>query len=81
MPRRGEPTGGTDLTRRLAKRHGKPHRVVDLSGSPNVAAVRRWLVRTKPQALNVAGPRESQNRGIAAEAAEFLRQLFSGKDA
>lgn len=78
---RGKPSGGTELTRRLARRHGKPYRVIDLSQSPDAAVVRRWLARTRPKTLNVAGPRESQNRGIGAQAAELLKEVLSAKDA
>ncbi len=73
---RGRPTGGTELTRQLALRHGKPVHVVDLSARPGVAKTRRWLMRYGRGVLNVAGPRESQSPGIGAEAAQFLRNLF-----
>ena len=73
---RGRPSGGTELTLRLAERHRKPHLVVDLcNASP--AKVRRWLAQTRPATLNVAGPRESQALGIGALACDFLIQLFS----
>jgi hypothetical protein len=78
---RGQPTGGTELTRRLARRHGKPHRVVDLDQPIDWPAIRRWLARHGTGTLNVAGPRESQCPGIHAQAAEFLRELLSGKPA
>jgi len=76
---RGQPTGGTELTWRLAQRHGKPHRVVDLQQPIDWSAVRRWLRKRGTGTLNVAGPRESQCPGIHAQAAEFLRELLSGK--
>ncbi len=74
---RGEIRGGTLLTRQLAERHRKPCLVVDLDNPPEVPAVRRWLAASRPAALNVAGPRESQNPGIAALTAEFLRRLLA----
>ncbi len=73
---RGRPTGGTELTRLLALRHGKPLHVVDLSAKPALAKARRWLARYGRGVLNVAGPRESQSPGIGAQAAEFLRKLL-----
>jgi hypothetical protein len=73
---RGRPSGGTDLTLRLARRHGKPHLVVDLN-EPALAKVRLWLAKNKPATLNVAGPRESQAPGIAAQATDLLVRLFS----
>jgi predicted Rossmann-fold nucleotide-binding protein len=73
---RGRPGGGTELTQRLAERHGKPHLVVDLEESPQPDDAARWLQALRPAVLNVAGPRESQSPGIGAEAAGFLRRLF-----
>ncbi len=74
---RGRPAGGTELTLRLARRHGRPALVVDLAAKPDAGKVRRWLARHARGALNVAGPRESQSPGIAAEAAEFLRRALA----
>jgi hypothetical protein len=71
----GRPSGGTELTLRLAERHQRPYLVVD-AGAPPSAKVRRWLAKIRPATLNVAGPRESQAPGIAAQAAEFLTRLF-----
>ncbi len=73
---RGELSGGTELTRRLAGRHQKPCFVVDLDAMSEPEAVRRWLVESRVQTLNVAGPRESQNRGISADARQVLETLF-----
>ncbi len=75
---RGRPSGGTELTARLADRHGKPRRNVDLDKPPDPDQVRRWLQEHKPGILNVAGPRECQNPGIAAQAAEYLRMVLAG---
>jgi hypothetical protein len=75
---RGCPSGGTELTLRLAVRHKRPHRAVDLNNPPPPGQLRRWLSKVRPATLNVAGPRESQAPGIAAEAAEFLVRLFAG---
>ena len=74
---RGVPTGGTELTVRLAREHGRPCLVVDLDAAPSAAAVADWLRAHQVRILNVAGPRESQSPGIAAAAAEFLRQVFA----
>ncbi len=73
---RGQPTGGTELTLRLAQRHGKPHLAVDLQQPIDPQAIRRWLAEHGRGTLNVAGPRESQSPGIHAEAREFLRRLL-----
>jgi hypothetical protein len=74
---RGRPSGGTELTRRLALRHEKPLLAVDLETAADFGAVRRWLSETPVGTLNVAGPRESQAPGISAEAREFLLGVFS----
>lgn len=74
---RGELKGGTALTRELAERHGRPCLVVDLDHPPDVDAIRRWIVASRADTLNVAGPRESQSPGISARAADLLRRLFA----
>ncbi len=74
---RGEPCGGTELTVRLARQHGRPCLTVDLDAPPAPARLRRWLAGQEIRILNVAGPRESQNPGIGAQAAESLRKLFT----
>jgi hypothetical protein len=73
----GEPSGGTELTVRLAQRHGRPHRVVDLSAGVSPEEVADWLHAGEVRVLNVAGPRESQSPGIALAAAAFLRQVLA----
>ena len=55
----GRPTGGTALTIRLARRHGKPCLVVDLKKPPDPSSLRAWLEKKQIGVLNVAGPRES----------------------
>ncbi len=77
---RGQTRGGTELTRQLAERHGRPCLVVDLGAGGEVEAIRRWLDEVRPGVLNVAGPRESQSTGIEAEARRVLEQAL-GKDA
>jgi hypothetical protein len=73
---RGEPTGGTDLTVRLAQRHGKPCLIVDPRREASVAETIAWLALHRPRRLNVAGPRESQSVGIAGETLKFLCRLW-----
>jgi hypothetical protein len=72
----GALVGGTRFTWVLAERHGRPCRVVDLAVQPDPAETRAWLEGLSGDVLNVAGPRESQSPGIAAQAAEFLRRVF-----
>jgi hypothetical protein len=74
---RGEPIGGTALTIRIAQKHARPLLVVDLARSETSAAdVRQWIEAGGYRVLNVAGPRESQQPGIAQQAAEFLRSML-----
>jgi hypothetical protein len=73
---RGALAGGTALTRALAERHAKPLLVIDLDASPDPAAVRAWIEAHDMRVLNVAGPRESQQPGIAAAARGFLAALL-----
>jgi len=69
--------GGTELTVRMAAQHGRPCLVVDLDQPPQAEEVRRWLKEHKVAVLNVAGPRESQSPGIAAQAEQFLSGLLA----
>ncbi|MEX0939675.1 MAG: putative molybdenum carrier protein [Pirellulales bacterium] len=73
---RGEPTGGTALTARLAERHGRPCLLVDLDATPASGDVQRWLTENHVRVLNLAGPRESTAPGIAAQAQSFLLRVL-----
>jgi hypothetical protein len=73
---RGRPKGGTAFTITVARRLGRPLLVVDLAAAPSPDAVRRWIEAEAVVALNVAGPRESQQPGIGREARGFLERLF-----
>jgi hypothetical protein len=72
---RGRPAGGTALTIKIARENDKPCLVVDLSGQPDVVAVRSWCVDHHIQILNVAGARESEQPSIYEQAAAFLREV------
>lgn len=69
---RRELSGGTDLTRYLCERHGRPVMLVDLARGCDAVSIRRWLVAEGIRTLNVAGPRESTSPGIAAQAKAAL---------
>ncbi|MHB8902138.1 MAG: putative molybdenum carrier protein [Thermoguttaceae bacterium] len=64
--------GGTELTYRLAKKHGKPSCLVDLSDPVPASAVQQWIREKSIRVLNVAGPRASQNGGIYELARAYL---------
>ncbi len=73
---RGNLEGGTAFTRRMAERLGKPYRLVDLTPPSDPDSVWQWLVQEQIKVLNIAGPRESKEPGIQAEALAFLRQVI-----
>lgn len=75
---RGEPTGGTALTIRLATAHDKPCLVLDLEESPSPVAVRGWVTANDIRVLNIAGPRESGCPGIHDQVLEFLTTTLRG---
>ena len=75
----GSTGGGTGLTIDIAAELGRPIHIVDLETpetAKNVAATRAWLASAGVRVVNVAGPRESEARGVAAAAASFLADLL-----
>ncbi|HSR54099.1 MAG TPA: putative molybdenum carrier protein [Acidobacteriota bacterium] len=68
---------GTDLTLEVARRQGRPCRVVDLERPPKKKAIKEWLRAHQVGILNVAGPRESEAPGVYAAASRFLEQLLN----
>ncbi len=73
---RGRPVGGTAFTIVVARRLSKPLLVLDLLQDPDPAAVARWVDAAHVATLNVAGPRESQQPGIHAQAQRFLTRAL-----
>lgn len=75
----GRLSGGTQLALNWARRLRRPVRVVDLS-QPDAdrmwRGVARWILSRAFHSLHVAGPRESEAPGAAAEARRWLRPLF-----
>ncbi len=81
-------TGGTRAPHRYAVRSGRPYHLVrfddsSLSATEEGCADRRametvaaWLVKNEVAVLNVAGPRESLQPGIAAATTRFLIALL-----
>lgn len=72
---RGELTGGTAYTARVAQELGRPLLVL-APEDEQVARVVDWLAEQRVRVLNVAGPRESGAPGIQAEARWFLEQVL-----
>ena len=71
------PTGGTALTIRLADRLDKPRLIVSPIEPAAAEDVRAWLARHDIKVLNVAGPRESEQPGIAARATALLQSVLA----
>ena len=69
---RGEISGGTKLTHRFAVQHSRPFLLVDIAQSHAPEEIRNWLKENRINRLNVAGPRESNEPGIAAQTKELL---------
>ena len=73
----GPPHGGSALSLAVARELGRPVVVVDLAAAPDPQATAAWLTHRRVRVLNVAGPRESQAPGVAAEARDFLVQVLA----
>ncbi len=78
---RGELRGGTRLTARIAEAVGRPLLSLDLDGPVARERFEAWLETHAVRRLNVAGPRESGEPGIQADAAACLTGLLTGVDA
>jgi hypothetical protein len=73
----GAPSAGTDLTRDLAHRMGRPVLEASLDAPADPDAFRRWLAIHKIRTLNIAGPCESGSPGVYAAACAWLRAALS----
>lgn len=72
---RGPLRGGTALTKTFAERYRRPFLVIDLrDATPSL--IHDWMSANSIRVLNVAGPRESSQPGVARQAAAFLRALL-----
>jgi len=78
----GRLTGGSSLTRELAKRHNRPCLHVDLETTNiNDAAnkVRKWIDMKHIRVLNVAGPRASKDQKIYDVTMAVLESVWSSQ--
>ena len=77
----GKLSGGTKLTVKFAKKHGRPCLALDLAEDVDQATrinkVCDWVIRENLHVLNVAGPRESSSPGITKLSEEFLAAAFA----
>jgi membrane protease YdiL (CAAX protease family) len=72
----GPPAGGSAVTADQARTLGRPLLVMDLDEhrpEDAIELLRKWLARTRPATLNVAGARSSEAPGIAKATAHVLR--------
>ena len=70
-------TGGTEFTRRMAIKNGKPFFLYDFTKPVDLDEVLLWLSNEKVSVLNCAGPRESSYPGITSLARRLCKELFS----
>ena len=73
----GELEGGTEFTAELAGQLRKPLLMVDLDHPVDAGTLKNWLGQHHIGTLNIAGPRESKQPGIYAQAVFILRRLLS----
>jgi hypothetical protein len=79
----GPPTGGTELTRRLALESGKPLLLLDLAATPPpdaAHAIAAWLTATEVACLNIAGPRVTEIEGIYDRAHAILQAALTRRE-
>ena len=69
---------GTKLTHELAEQLDKPIVLIELTNNHdiNIQKARFWITSNQIKILNIAGPRESNCKGIYDKAIEFLKSLF-----
>jgi hypothetical protein len=75
------PSPGTDLTREIARRLGRPVFSWPVHLAEDAGLFRCWLQVYAVQTLGVAGPRESEAPGIYGQARRILRECFGGENA
>ena len=71
-------TGGSRQTAELARRHQRPclHLSREQDGEAAAGKLRDFLARYQIKTLNVAGPRQSQEPGVAGFTTEVLEQAI-----
>lgn len=73
---RGQSSGGTALTARLARGLGRPCLEIDLNNAPAPSQVAAWIALHEMTVLNVAGPRQSEAPGIYRQALRYLLEAL-----
>lgn len=75
----GKLTGGSEYTRDMALRHGRPCLHIDLNKTESSQAARQikhWLAEHEMEVLNVAGPRASKDTAIYRSATDVLEKAL-----
>jgi len=79
----GKLTGGSDHTRDMVLRHGRPWLHIDLNKTESFQAakqIRSWLAEHEIEVLNVAGPRASKDSAIYQATVHILETAFCQDD-
>lgn len=79
---RHEISGGTKLTRRLARKYRRPLLEIELSTetNENLKAILSWIESHQIHTLNIAGPRESGEPGIQKVTQKIVAALLKACD-
>ncbi|MGB2927534.1 MAG: putative molybdenum carrier protein [Desulfobacterales bacterium] len=75
----GKLTGGSDYTRDMVLRHGRPWLHIDLNKTPSSQAARQigsWIAEHEIKVLNVAGPRASKDLAIYLSTTDILERVL-----
>ena len=76
----GKLTGGSALTRKMAKKHGRPwvHVDMDVFSVPDAArTIKSWIDQNNVRILNVAGSRASKDPEIYKTTVEILKTALT----
>ena len=79
----GKLTGGSDHTRDMVLRHGRPWLHIDLNKTESFQAakqIKSWLAEHEIEVLNVAGPRASKDSAIYQATVDILETAFCQDD-
>jgi hypothetical protein len=79
----GELSRGSDFTRQMAVKHGKPWIHVDVNKvwvEATVQIIRAWISGNNIEVLNVAGPRASKDREIYSTTARILKAVLQSQN-
>jgi hypothetical protein len=75
----GPLTGGSEVTRNMAAKHGRPFLHMDLDQTPAFLAsisIKDWILRNGLKVLNVAGPRASRDAKIYQAVLDLLEATY-----